>query len=227
MSIQPRAHPHQPHTHDTQAQELTATAPKPRSTTWFIEQSARVFNNLEHTHIGAETAFGRLWRWLNVGIHTAYRPAAWSSHRKPLTLPQGETYKGKTQVGLAQQFGFAGLHIAPSYTFDALPSLSVDVPLRLGVGFLGTPLQGDDRDTPNGERVSEIVDQLTGGEDLSMNIALDLGARLKWTPSRSLGLSLFAGAHYTDFLGYTGPFYDAQDVRSLGASFGVSFSPRD
>ena len=210
-----------------QALSTTAPPPAPSSSTWFIEQSARVFRNLEHTHVGAETAFGLRWRWLQVGLHAAYRPADWSDHRKIIPLPQGQTYKGKTQVGLAQQFGFAGLHLAPSYTLESLPSLRLALPLCLGAGFLGTPLQGEDRQTPNGERVSQIEDQLTGGQDLSMNLALDVGVRLEWTPWRALGLRFLAGAHYTEFLGYQGPFYDAKDVRSLGASLGVSFSPRD
>jgi hypothetical protein len=203
----------------------------PSDWSWFIEQSARVFHNFGHTHVGAGVAFGARWRWLSFGIGGFYRPAAWSSHRTPIPVPDGGTYRGQATVGVGEQFALVGLLISPSYRFTSTPGLALDLPIIIGQGILGTPLQGADRDTPNGERVSEVEDWLFNGQDISFALGVDVGARATWFPwlnadGLGLGLGFSAGAHYTEFIAYDGAVYDAADVRSLGASLAVLFTPQ-
>lgn len=211
------------------AEEATTTVTavtRPRETTWFIEQSARLFTNLGHAHLGATTAFGVRWRWLSAGLGLAYRPAAWDGTRYPVVLPEGETYRGQSTVFVATQFGFGGAFVMP--TFEVAPDLglSVELPVWVGFGFLGTPLSGDDRKTPMGERVSAIEDRLLKEADLGTALAVDVGARLRWTPRADLGVSLLLGVHYTEFVGYgQGFLFNQNDLRSVGGSLGVAFSP--
>ncbi len=205
---------------------VTALA-RPRETSWFIEQSARLFTNLGHAHLGATTAFGVRWKWLSAGLGLGYRPAAWDGTRYPVALPEGETYRGQSTVFVATQFGFAAAFLMPS--FEVAPDLgvSVEFPVFVGFGFLGTPLSGDDRKTPMGERVSTIENRLLNEADLGTALAVDVGARLRWTPRADLGISLLLGVHYTEFVGYgQGFLFNQNDLRSVGGSLGVAFSPR-
>lgn len=198
---------------------------------WFIEQSARSFNNLDHIHFGAATHMGARWRWLSFGIGSAYRPIDWSSNRRQIPVPNGETYRGQSTVGVGQQFGYVGLYLSPALEIKAIRGLEIDLPITVGQGFLGTPLAGDDRITPNGERVSEIEDFLTDGEDIAFALGFDIGLRARWFPfqeksGQTLGLGFAAGVHLTDFIGYEGTIYDASEIRSFGASFALVFAPR-
>jgi hypothetical protein len=95
----------------------------------------------------------------------------------------------------------------------------------VGMGFLGTPLAGDDRKTPDGQRVSVYENLLLSGQDIAFSPGLDVGLRLRYTPWRDLGVSFLAGIHVTTFVGYQGPVYTQRDLTSVGGSLGVSFSP--
>src|SRR5690606_32480118 len=140
-----------------------------------------------------------------------------------------QEYKGQAQVGVGQQFGWMGLFFAPTFDLGQTGQLNWDLPLHLGLGILGTPLQGEDRITPNNERVSEIEDWLLQGEDISFSFAVDVGARLVFFPWRGegpgpRGLGFAASLHLTIFPFYDGLVYDAEDVTSIGGSAGFLLS---
>ncbi len=217
--------------HATQLDVRSTSVEERSDWSWFIEQSARVLTVLNHTHVGASTSLGARWRWLSFGLSTLYRPAAWSNERVQLDLPEGETYRGQSRVGFGQQYGYLGLYVSPAVRFESLPELEIDLPLTIGQGILGTPLQDEDRETPTGELVSEVEDELLDGEDLAFGTALDVGLRVRWFPwddenGNPLGLGFMVGAHYTNFLGYEGPLYDSEDLAGFSASLGLIFSPR-
>lgn len=196
---------------------------------WFVDQSARLFSNFGHLHVGVVSALGANLEIGKIGLGIGYRPAAWSNFRTPVETPDGQEYKGQTQVGVGQQFGWMGLFFAPAFDLGQAGQLILDLPLHLGLGILGTPLQGEDRSTPNNERVSEIEDWLLRGEDISFSFAVDVGARIVFFPWRGgsqgpHGLGFTAGVHLTLFPFYDGFVYDAEDVTSIGGSVGFQLS---
>lgn len=187
----------------------------------YIAQSARVLTQLDHVHVGAETSFGASLGRLSGGFSAVYRPSGWSSSRLPYALPDGQRYKGQDTLLLGQHFGWFGLTLA--VTPVEAGRFALDLPLTFGYGFLGTPMMGDDRDTPDGRRVSAWEDELLDGQDFTGAPLAEAGLRARVHPLQGSDLlGLFVAAHGTTLLGYEGPVASPRQLRGLSLSCGLS-----
>lgn len=202
-----------------------AAAQEEPKNSWFLSQGTRVITTFGQADVGMANEFGARFRRVMVGLSTLYRPASWSSHRYEYQLDSGMTYKGQSSVELGSQYGFVGLFVAPSLPVPGTSRVAVDLPATVGMGFLGTPLMGDDRDTPDGRRVSEWENELTNGSDITFSLAVDVGVRVRLQPLDVPWLHLAAGMHYTMFPGYESPVVGDKPVRGASGSLSVILGP--
>lgn len=208
----------EPETPKTMVEAAPAPAVAAPRVGWFLGQSTRILGNLGHVHVGMGTEFGVRWRNLAIGASVVYRPASWSRHRQALPLPDGQTYRGQSTVQLGEQLMFGGLLIAPSVPLPRTPWLTLDVPVMIGVAFLGTPLMGADRHTPDGRRVSEWENELMNGRDTGLGFATDVGLRARLRPTRAEWFHVVLGVHYLFVTGYDNPI--GPDPSALGGVSG-------
>lgn len=95
-----------------------------------------------------------------------------------------------------------GLHLALATDVPHVPWLSLSTPLAVGYGGFGFYLHGEDRDTPDGRRVSEWENELFGGRDSFLGLMLDAGLRLAVVPPSAPWLRPYIGGYYTAVPGF-------------------------
>jgi len=161
---------------------------------------------------------GAEWRVMGIGGHLSHGPGfsvgaiffdhlalglsgfARSGPINPQTftyaLPEGQTYKGQTSLKLRSDGSVIGLLIAPFHDFRRVP-LNLELPIMVGYGGFGFYLHGEDRKVPDDRRVSEWENDLLDGRDSDpVNLALELGLRLAWTPRSAAQVRPYLGVHY-------------------------------
>lgn len=190
---------------------------------WFLTQSVRILGTLGHTHVGASTEFGARLGPIKLGILTLYRPASWSSGRIEYQLPAGRTYKGQSTLRFGEQYGTFGLFVAPRWA--ALSWLSFELPVSGGIAFLGTPLMGSDRETPDGRRVSDWENELTNDADVAFGGFVELGARVRIRPFEAPWFHVAVGGHYTFLMGMSNPINEGRRLSGPSGSFSLVFEP--
>lgn len=113
---------------------------------------------------------------LRVGFVSFGRPGP--INNKEFEVDLGEkSYRGKSQLKLRSDGAFVGLTVAPRFQVPSLKWLHIEVPAAIGQAAFGFYLQGDDRETPDGRRVSEWEDELFDGRDSSISLGIELGLR--------------------------------------------------
>lgn len=163
----------------------------------FVDMEWRVMGLGGHVSHGPAFAAGvtLLDGHLRLGLAGISRPGPWNPATFDVTLPEGETYRGKRVLSLRSDGSMAGVHVAL-----ALPltnHLSLALPATIGYGGFGFYLHGEDRQTPDGRRVSEWEDELFGGKDAYLGIILDAGLRLHWHFDDTPWLRPYVAGYYT------------------------------
>ena len=154
---------------------------------------------------------------LKVGIAGFSRPGPLNPETFRADL--GDTsYRGQSALDLRGDGGVVGVLIAPRFTMPGLAWLDVEVPVLVGQGAFGFYLDGADRDTPDGRRVSEWENDLFDGEDASFGIALDVGVRLSFRTGTSW-IRPYVGVHYLPVFGYD--TFVRDDYRGFSGVVGV------
>jgi hypothetical protein len=131
-------------------------------------------------------------------------------------------YKGSSKLTLRADHGAFGLLLAPAFR---IKKLAFDVPIGLGMVAGGFYLVGEDRDTPDGRRVSAWENELMNGEDAGFGNMIEAGVRV-FLPTRYNGVQYGVGLHYTTTSGWktyydpTGDFYNQKFRLSVFANFG-------
>lgn len=204
-----------------EARDTTPLQRKASSTGAFVSMDWRGLRLADHYSHGPGFAAGVSWFGgkLKLGIAGFNRPGPLNPKRFNVDLSEGQTYKGKDQLELKSDGSIIGLMIAT--TLPLTEHLAVDIPLTIGQGAFGFYLPGEDRETPDGRRVSEWEDELFDGRDASFGLGVDVGTRLMWTPPSQPWLRPFVGVHYSTVLGYDSfvtDNYSGPSI-SLGAEF--------
>ena len=175
--------------------------PRPgRDVAPFVGVGWRAMNLGDHWSHGPEFQAGvLLWRHLRVGLAGVARPGPINPTTFELVPVGGQTYRGQTQLDLRSDGAIIGLLIGAS--FSPASWFHIDIPIILGNGQFGFYLTDDDRQTPDGRRVSEWENELQDGRDSSAGFAIDGGVRF------ALNLQVpwlrpYLGVHYTALLGY-------------------------
>ncbi len=202
---------------------VLAQAPEKSKVGWFI--SPEVGGILHSDHLGntVGASFGvKLWQnRLKVGILGYGRSGPINPQEFTVETSTGESYRGSNVLRLRADHGAFGLMIAPSFS---LRKIHMDIPIVLGQLGAGFYLLGEDRNTPDGRRVSEWENQLMDGRDAGFANMLEVGVRA-FVPLSNEHISLGAGLHYTMAPGWetyydpSGDFYNNRLRFSLIVNF--------
>ncbi len=181
------------------AQSVAPDAPAPIAVP-YLRLGWRVMGLADHVSHGPEFALGAvLFDHLELGIAGFARPGP--INRATFDVPlEGEPYRGQNTVSLRSDGALVGLMVG-FRTHLGVDWLELEVPVMVGLGAFGFYLTDDDRETPDGRRVSEWEDELFDGRDAAGGIMIDAGLRLAvTTPLRWLKVS--AGVQYSHLFGY-------------------------
>jgi hypothetical protein len=200
------------------------TASKPPKTGWFI--TPEVGGMFLESHVGKSVGFSfgfKFWKErIKVGFLSYGRSGPINDATFPTTFYNNQTYKGKTSANLRADWGTFALMVAPTFK---IKKVEIDVPISFGGGAGGFYLHGDDRKTPDGDRVSVWEDKLFNGEDAALGALTEFGVRA-FFPTKIKGLQFGAGVHYTMISGWKtlvdpkGDFYNNKLRASLFVNFG-------
>ena len=100
--------------------------------------------------------------------------------------------KGKYSPSLELAF-----RIALAFEVPRAPWLAIAFPLTVGYGGFGFYLHGDDRNTPDGRRVSEWENELFDGRDSHLGVVIDAGIRLMAVLPRTPWLRPYVAVNVT------------------------------
>lgn len=187
----------------------------------YLRLGWRVMGLADHVSHGPEIAAGvLLWNHLELGIGGVARPGPINPATFVADLGS-TTYRGQNQLTLKSDGALVGLLIGFRFQLPGVHWLDVEVPVIVGFGAFGFYLQGEDRDTPDGRRVSEWENELFEGQDSSAGLGVDVGLRVAiHTPLPWLKVS--AGAHYTHIVGYES--FLRSNYSGFSASLGLEMS---
>lgn len=181
---------------------------------WFI--NPEIGGILHNDHFGRTLggAFGvKLFKQrLKVGAQFYGRPGPINSMEYTVTPSNGQLYKGQNTITLRADHGTFGLFVSPIFN---LKKFRIEIPLSIGSMGGGFYLLGDDRLTPDGDRVSVWEDRLMEGQDAGFSTFYEFGTRL-FVPMPNEHISLGLGIHYTiapDWETYADPTGDLYNNR--------------
>jgi hypothetical protein len=163
----------------------------------FVDLEWRVFGLGGHVSHGPGFAAGitLLDGHLRLGVAGFGRPGPWNPATFDVTLPEGETYRGKRVLSLRSDGAMSGVHVA--FALPLTERVTLTLPATIGYGGFGFYLQGDDRQTPDGRRVSEWENELFGGKDSYLGLVVDAGMRLHWRLDAAPWLKPYVAGYYT------------------------------
>lgn len=187
----------------------------------YLRLGWRVMGIGGHVSHGPEVAAGvLLWNHLELGFAGVARPGPINPATFQADLG-GATYNGQSQLTLKSDGALVGLLLGFRFQLPGVDWLDVEVPVVLGFGAFGFYIQGEDRETPDGRRVSEWENELFDGRDSSAGFAVDIGLRFAvHTPLPWLKVS--AGLHYMHVLGYDA--FLATSYSGFSGSLGVEMA---
>jgi hypothetical protein len=191
---------------------------------WFITPEIGAMFLEDHVGNSVGASFGmKLWKnRLKIGINAYGRSGPINPKTFTIEAYNGQIYKGSSTLTLRADYGTIGLMIAPTFK---VKNIEIDVPISYGMGGGGFYLVGDDRNTPDGARVSEWENKLMNGEDAASGSWLEFGVR-GFFPTKIKGIQVGAGVHYSMVQGWktyydpSGEFYNNKFRASLFVNFG-------
>ena len=206
--------------HPLKAQENAKT----RKPGWFITPEIGAMFLEDHVGNSVGASFGmKLWQnRLKIGINAYGRSGPINPKTFTVEVYNGQIYKGSSTLTLRADYGTIGVMVAPTFK---VKNVEIDVPVSYGMGGGGFYLAGDDRNTPDGARVSEWENKLMNGEDAASGSWLEIGVR-GFYPTKIRGIQVGAGVHYSMVQGWktyydpSGEFYNNKLRASLFVNFG-------
>ncbi|MEM1217850.1 MAG: hypothetical protein AAGH79_03025 [Bacteroidota bacterium] len=164
---------------------------------WFInpEVGGILHTNPNHfgTTLGGALGVKLFKERLKIGWQMYGRPGPINPQEFVVTPSDGQTYKGQSTITIRADQGAAGLFIAPVFNIQ---KIKVEIPIAVGQMGAGFYLTGEDRDTPDGARVSVWEDRLMDSRDAGFSTWFEFGARV-FVPLKHDNIGLGAGVHYT------------------------------
>lgn len=174
---------------------------------WFISPEIGTIFHDDHIGrtVGASMGLKLFDDRLKIGIFNVGRSGPINPATFNIAASNGQTYKGSPELKLRADQASFGLMIAP--TFD-LGKLKLDIPVNLGLMGAGFYLTGEDRETPDGRRVSEWENQLMDGQDADFGNWMEIGLR-SFFPLKNEAMSLGVGLHYSRVSNWS-TYYDPE-----------------
>lgn len=177
---------------------------KEPAVTMFIDLEWRVYTLGQHVSHGPALAAGAslLKDHLRVGFGALARPGPMNPTTFDVKLEEGTEYRGQSTVSLRNDGMMGGLHVSYSTPLPFARAFALQIPLTVGYGGFGYYLTGEDRNTPDGRRVSEWEDELFDNKDAYIGVVLDGAVRLRFTPRDFPWLMPYAGVGFTTVPGF-------------------------
>jgi hypothetical protein len=187
--------------HEVQAPQATST---PRTVGGFIDLEWRLLALADHASHGPAFAAGiTLFQGvLRLGVGGMSRPGPLNPAEFPVAIPGGDSYKGKERLALRSDGLMAGVHAALSIPLPFEPKLALEVPVTVGYGGFGFYLQGEDRQTPDGRRVSAWEDELFDEKDAYVGVVVDASLRLRYKLQALPAVRPYIAISYTTVPGF-------------------------
>lgn len=158
--------------------------------------------------------------YLKVGIAGFSRPGPLNPATFDVTATDGQTYKGQSTLNLRSDGSVVGAMIAG--TLPVHDWITLELPVTVGQAAFGFYLTGEERNTPDGRRVSAWENELQDGRDSSFAIGIDAGLRMILTPPSLPWLRPVVGVHYTLTPGYDA--YAKDDYSGLSFVLGTELA---
>lgn len=192
---------------------------------WFITPEAGGIFHEDHVGwtSGASAGTYLFKNRLKLGIYTYGRSGPINSYTFSVTPVNGQTYKGASTISLRADHVAFGVLIAPTFKVGRW---QLDVPFSAGSVGAGFYLNGTDRETPDGSRVSVWEDRLMDGRDAAGGTFLEGGLRA-WLPSKNPHVLWGVAVHYTTVQGWstyvdpTGALYNNRLRFAILTNFGA------
>lgn len=181
---------------------------------WFINPEVGGIFHTDHFGKTFGGAFGvkLINNHLKLGVQFYGRPGPINAKEFTVAPTNGQTYKGQDMITLRADHGTFGVFVAPVFSLD---KFRIEIPLSAGNMGGGFYLLGDDRITPDGDRVSVWEDRLMDGQDAGFATFFEFGTRF-FIPMPNEHISLGLGLHYTlapNWTTYTDPTGDLYNNR--------------
>lgn len=189
------------------------------STAGFVHLGWRALGIGGHASQGPEFAAGvRLFGgWLRLGVAGFNRPGPLNPKKFEVETATGEAYKGSETLSLKSDGGVIGAVIGTQ--IPVTDWLAIDIPIILGQAAFGFYLYGEDRETPDGRRVSAWENELQDGRDASFTLGIDAGLRAQFSIASAPWLKPTIGVHYTAAPGYNA--YAQDNYSGVSAAAGL------
>ncbi|MEM7674959.1 MAG: hypothetical protein AAF449_03045, partial [Myxococcota bacterium] len=117
---------------------------------------------------------------LKIGLSGFGRPGPINPETFEITPAGGVSYKGQDRLSLRSDGAFFGLLVESELSFFGIEGLQIIPSITIGNGAFGFYLVGDDRETPDGRRVSAWEDELQDGRDAGAALGIEPGVRISW-----------------------------------------------
>ncbi|MEM1000164.1 MAG: hypothetical protein AAGN35_24125 [Bacteroidota bacterium] len=178
----------------------TTSAPTPKGPGWFFAPEFSLMFLEDHVGNAVGASIGAsLWkRRIKVGLMAYGRSGPINRFTYTVTPSDNQMYQGRDQVTLRSDHGAFGVMVAPTFH---LKNFEINVPIMAGMIGAGYYLFGDDRNTPDGRRVSDWENQLLDGRDAGFGTVIEGGVRFL-APLGPQGMRIGAGLHYTTTQGW-------------------------
>ncbi len=169
----------------------------------FVSMEWRLMRLAGHTSHGPGFSAGvTLFEHFRVGVGGFGRPGPVNPRTFEVGLQDGESYLGQDVLSLRSDGAVIGLYTSVGFQVPGVSWLHVEVPVIVGSGAFGFYLTGENRETPDGRRVSAWENELLDGRDASGGLAIDGGVRLGLVLDSVRWLRPYAAVHYTTTVGY-------------------------
>ena len=153
---------------------------------------------------------------LRVGLAGFGRPGPINPETFDVTPAGGQTYKGQEQISLRSDGAFFGLLLESEWPVPGAPQWRVIPSVTVGNAGFGFYLTGDDRETPDGRRVSAWEDELQDGKDAGVALGIEPGVRIAWRPDGS-PVGPYVAARYLFLIDYDAFANDSYNGFSFAA----------
>lgn len=202
----------------SEAPQASSVARAPRAAA-YVSLEWRAFRLADHLSHGPAFSLGvsLLRDHLRVGLMGFGRPGPWNPAEFAVKLPDGVDYKGKTELSLRSDGAMMGAHVTGLIDLPKVPVV-LELPLQVGYGGFGFYLHGEDRITPDGDRVSVWEDRLFQDTDSFLGVIVETGVRAALDTGDRAGRP-YVGLNYTLVPGYTSVGSDSYS--GFSASLGV------
>jgi hypothetical protein len=162
---------------------------------------------------GAEVGVELVDGWLRLGLAIYARPGPLNPRTFVVELPPGTTYRGASKLALRSDGMFVGGFASAVVPIPHADRWRIELPISVGLAGYGFYLHGEERETPDGRRVSAWENELLDGRDSSNVLGVEVGARLLFRAAD--WLELFVGLHYAWAIGYDTAVRSSYDGPSL------------